>query len=243
MNSNRLRLPHVHRRVLSLFDSLAGEPVWRRALIVYLVVSSSLWAIAGLVHHEHGVAALVYAPVFAVPLIVAANVANSVVREVLHTPLYFAALAGILLAVSRLRPGKRVSFRELFSLAVHAGYILLAGHALRIALAASGVEFAGPAVAFLPDPDAMFLPDSAVVVPPEFANAGGVRSDTMAFATLSDSPADIPAVGVFDTAFHALLGVAYCRLRGGTRLIVGAAWGTGLSLLVDIVWLLVSAGY
>ena len=54
---------------------------------------------------------------------------------------------------------------------------------------------------------------------------------------VSGSPADIPAVGVFDTAFHALLGVAYCRIRG-LRLIAGAVWGAGLSLLIDAAWLL-----
>ncbi|MXX68938.1 MAG: hypothetical protein F4Y74_08260 [Gemmatimonadales bacterium] len=75
----------------------------------------------------------------------------------------------------------------------------------------------------------MFLPGPTEPVP-----AG---SHSTSFAWFSGSPADIPAVGVFDTAFHALLGVAYCRIRG-LRLIAGAAWGAGLSLLVDLVWLL-----
>jgi len=92
--------------------------------------------------------------------------------------------------------------------------VLLAGHALRIAFALGGVDFGGPAATLLPDPDAMFLPDPAEPVP-----AGSHSTSLSAFA---GSPADIPAVGAFDTVFHALLGVAYCRIRG-RRLIAGAA--------------------
>ncbi len=231
MNAARSRPPLLHRRVLSLFDALAEEPVWRRSLIAYLFASACLWTASGLVHHDHGVAALVYAPVFAVPFLVAAHAVTSVVREVLNTPAYFAALAGVLLAASRLTPGKPVSFRQLFSVTVHAGYVLLVGHALRVALAAGGVGLTGPAL--LPDPDAMFLSDPA--------RPGVVNGTMIAFSVFSRSPADVLSTGVLEVAFHALLGVAYCRIRGGKRLIVGAAWGGGLSLLVDIVWLLLGA--
>lgn len=241
-NSAEARPPSLHRRVLPLFDALGEEPVWKPALVAYVFASSFLWVVAGLAHHEHGVAALVYAPVFAVPFMLAANVVISIVREVLNTPLYFGALAGMLLALSRLTPGKRVSFRQLFSVTVHAGYILLAGHALRVALAAAGVELAGPAAILLPDPDAMFLPDRAAPVVPDPAVPGSVEVHDTAFSVFSGSPADVPSVGVFDTGFHALLGVAYCRLRGHPQLIVGAVWGAGLSLLVDILWLLLRTG-
>ena len=161
-------------------------------------------------------------------------------RETLINPPYFAALAGILLAVSRLTPGKRVSFRQLFGVTVHAGYILLAGHALRIVLAAGGVDIEGVA-ALLPDPNAMFLGDTtpnSLDPPPPGAV---VHVTVIPISMFPRSPVDIPAVGAFDTAFHALLGVAYCRIRG-LPLIAGAAWGAGLSLLVDAAWLLSTAG-
>ena len=228
-------------RLLSLFDALADDPVWRRALIMYLFVSAGLWTVAGLAHHEQGIAALVYAPAFAVPLIVAGHVVASLLREVLVTIGYFAALAGVLLAVSRFTPGRPVSFRQFFSVTVHAGYILLVGHALRIALAAGGVELSGPTAALLPDPGAMFAPPSA---DPSSAlgTPGEVSANSIAFSVLPDSPADVLSTGVFDTAFHALLGVAYCRIRGAKRLIVGAVWGIGLSLMADVVWLLLRIG-
>ena len=195
--------------------------------------------VGGLVHYEYGVASW---PVFGLPLVIAVNAVGSVAREVLISPLYFAALAGLLLVVSRLTPGKRVSFRQLFSVTVHAGYILLAGHALRIVLAALGPDFPGAAAALLPDPDAMFLGDTIpVLLDPDTPRPGVVTTTVIPYSTFPRSPADIPAVGVFDTAFHALLGVAYCRIRG-RRLIAGALWGTGLSLLVDVVWLLLGAG-
>ena len=239
VNSPRVRPHALSRRVLLSFDAVAEEPVWRRALVTYVFASACLWMIAGLVHHEYGVASW---PAFALPVVVVANAVVSVVREVLITPLYFAALAGILLAVSRLTPGKSVSFRQLFSVTVHAGYILLAGHALRIVLAAGGVDPAGAAAALLPDPDAMFLGDTtpALLDPPPLGVV--VHATAIPLSTFPRSPADIPAVGVFDAAFHALLGVAYCRLRGDKRLIVGAAWGCGLSLLVDVLWLLLGIG-
>ena len=161
--------PALDVRVLPLFDALAEEPVWRRALVTYVLASACLWLTAGLVHHEYGVASW---PAFVFPLVIAANVVVSVAREVLSSPLYFAVLAGILLAVSRLTPGKRVSFRQLFSVTVHTGYILLAGHALRIVLAAGGVDLAGVAAALLPDPDAMFLgiPPPFCWIPPRRAS-------------------------------------------------------------------------
>jgi hypothetical protein len=215
-------------------DALAADPVWRRPLFVYILASSCLWALAGLAHHEHGIAAAARLPIAAaIPFTVAAHAIVSVVSEVLTMPLYFTALAVVLLAVSRFTPGKNVSFRQLFSVTVHAGYILLAGHALRVALSLAGVDIGGSAATLLPAPDAMFLLDSAEQVP-----AG---SHSTSFSGFAGSPADVPAVGVFDTAFHALLGVAYCRIRG-RRLIAGAAWGVGLSLLVDVVWRLLGAG-
>ena len=194
---------------------------------------------AGLVHHEYGI---VTWPAFALPFLVAGNAVVSVAREVLFSPAYFAALAGILLAVSRLTPGKRVSFRQLFSVTVHAGYILLAGHALRIVLAAGGADLAGAAAALLPDPDAMFLGDTtpALLDPPP--PGAVVHATAIPLSTFPQSPADIPAVGVFDTTFHAMLGVAYCRIRGANRLIMGAVWGTGVSLLADALWLLLGTG-
>lgn len=237
MNSRWAWPPALGVRVLPLFDALAEEPVWRRALVTYVLASACLWFTAGLVHREYGVASW---PAFALPLALAANAVVSVARETLISPPYFAALAGILSAVSRLTPGKRVSFRQLFGVTVHAGYILLAGHALRIFLAAGGVDIEG-AAALLPDPNAMFLgdttPNSLDPSPP----GAVVHVTVIPLSMFPRSPADIPAVGIFDTAFHALLGVAYCRLRGG-RLITGALWGAGLSLLVDVVWLLLSAG-
>ncbi len=214
--------------LLSLFDALAEEPVSKRPLLAYAFVSACLWVGAGLAHHEHGIAALVYAPAFAVPLIVAGHVVAALLRELLVTTPYFVALAGVLLVVSRLTPGRPVSFRQFFSLTVHAGYILLAGHALRIALAAGGVEPSGAMATLLPDPGAMFSPEA--------------DATTIAFAVFPDSPADVLSAGVFDTAFHALLGLAYCRIRGTKRLMVGAAWGTGLSLLADVLWLLLRIG-
>ena len=218
------------RRLLSLVDALAAEPVWGRPLVAYLAASAFLWTAAALAHAEHGIVMAMRLPIaVAVPFVVVTYAVASVIREILSTPAYFVALAGILLAVSRCTPGERVSFRQLFSVTVHAGYILLAGHALRVAFALGGVDFGGPAATLLPDPDAMFLPDPAEPVP-----AG---SHSTSFSAFAGSPADIPAVGAFDTVFHALLGVAYCRLRG-RRLIAGAAWGAGLSLLVDLVWLL-----
>ena len=231
--------PALDVRVLPLFDALAEEPVWRRALVTYVLASACLWLTAGLVHHEYGVASW---PAFVFPLVIAANVVVSVAREVLSSPLYFAVLAGILLAVSRLTPGKRVSFRQLFSVTVHTGYILLAGHALRIVLAAGGVDLAGVAAALLPDPDAMFLGDTTPVLLDPPPPGVVVHATAIPLSTFPRSPADIPAVGVFDTAFHALLAVAYCRLRGYKSLIGGAAWGGGLSVLADVVWLLLGAG-
>lgn len=236
-NPRWARQPALGVRVLPLFDALVEEPVWRRALVTYVLASACLWFIAGLVHREYGIASW---PVFASPFVVALNAVFSVLREILTSPLYFAALAGILLAVSRLTSGKRVSFRQLFSVTVHTGYILLVGHALRIALAASGVDLEGAAAALLPDLNAMFLGDTtpnSLDPPPPGAV---VHVTVIPLSMFPRSPADIPAVGIFDTAFHALLGVAYCRLRGG-RLIAGAFWGAGLSLLIDSVWLL-SAG-
>ncbi|WP_419858012.1 hypothetical protein [Candidatus Palauibacter irciniicola] len=220
----------LYHRFLSLLDALAAEPVWRRSLVAYLAVSAFLWTAAALAHAEHGIVMAMRLPIaVAVPFVVVTYAVASVIREILTTPAYFVALAGILLAVSRFTPGERVSFRQLFSVTVHVGYILLAGHALRVALALGGVELGGTAATLLPDPDAMFLPDPAEPVP-----AG---SHSTSFSGFAGSPADIPAVGAFDTVFHALLGVAYCRIRG-RRLIFGAAWGAGLSLLVDVVWLL-----
>ena len=224
----------LYHRLLSMFDALAAEPVWRRSLVAYLVASAFLWTVAGLAHREHGIVAAARLPIAgAVPFMVVAHTVVSVVREVISTPPYFVALASILLAVSRFTPGENVSFRQLFSVTVHVGYILLAGHALRVAFSLSGVELGGSAATLLPAPDAMFLLDSAEQV------AAG--TDRTSFSEFAGSPADVPAVGVFDTAFHGLLGVAYCRIRG-RRLIAGAAWGVGLSLLVDVVWLLVGAG-
>ncbi|WP_419163157.1 hypothetical protein [Candidatus Palauibacter sp.] len=177
--------------------------------------------LAGLAHPEYGVESIAGVPVAGRVIMLVAAHALSAAAAVINAPLYFATLAGILLAVSKIGPGHRVSFRQLFSATVHAAYILLAGHALRLALAVSGVELAGPAEALLPAED----PPVAVL-----------------FVTLSfGSVADAPPVGVFEMAFHALLGVAYCRIRG-QRLIVGAAWGVGISLLVDILWLLLGAG-
>ncbi len=215
-------------RLLSLFDALAEEPVWKRRLIAYALMSACLWVGAGLAHHEHGIAALVYVPPFAVPLMLAAHVVAALARELLVTTPYFVGLAGVLLLLSRLTPGRLVSFRQCFSLTVHAGYILLAGHALRIALAAGGVDSSGAMAVLLPDPGAMFSPEA--------------DATTIAFSVFPDSPADVLSTGVFDTAFHALLGVAYCRIRGTKRLIVGAAWGAGFSLLADVVWLLLRIG-
>ena len=80
----------------------------------------------------------------------------------------------------------------------------------------------------LPDPGAMFSPEA--------------DATTIAMSVFPDSPADVLSVGVFDAVFHALLGVAYCRIRGGKRLIAGAAWGAGLSLLADVLWLLLCTG-
>ncbi len=213
---------------MSLFDALADDPVWKRPLIGYAFMSACLWVGAGLAHHEHGIAALVYAPALAVPLGIAAHAVAALARELLVTTPYFVALAGVLLAVSQLTPGRPASFRQFFSLTVHAGYILLAGHALRIALAAGGVDPSGAMAVLLPDPGAMFSPEA--------------DATTIAFSVFPDSPADVLSAGVFDTAFHALLGVAYCRIRGTKRLIVGAAWGTGLSLLADALWLLLRIG-
>ena len=215
-------------RLLSLFDALAEEPVWKRPLIAYVFMSACLWVGAGLAHHEHGIAALVYVPAFAVTLMLAAHAVAALARELLVTTPYFVALAGVLLVLSRLTPGRLVSFRQCFSLTVHAGYILLAGHALRIALAAGGLEPSGAMATLLPDPGAMFSPEA--------------DATTIAFSVFPDSPADVLSTGVFDTAFHAILGVAYCRIRGGKRLIAGAAWGAGLSLLADVVWLLLRIG-
>ena len=230
MNSERVGPPASHGRILSWFDARMDEPVWRRALIAYLCASSCLWTVAGLVHEDHGLAAPWFMPAFGVPFLITGHAVASMVREVLNTPLYLAALAGVLFAVSRLRPGTTVSFRQLFSVTVRAAYVLLAGHTLRVVLSACGVELSGAAALLLPDPNAMFLPDS-----------GGSPSGHDTAFSVFGSPADIPSVGAFDTAFHTLLGVAYCRLRGG-RLITGALWGAGLSLLVDVVWLLLTAG-
>ena len=234
MNLGKSQSPRLRQRLLSLFDALAAEPVWRRSLFVYILTSSFLWAVAGLAHREHGIVATASLSITgAIPLMVAGHAIVSVLREVLSMPLYFVALAAFLLAVSRFTRGERVSFRQLFSVTVHAGYILLAGHALRVAFTLGGVELGGAATTLLPDPSAMFLLDPAEEVV--------VGNQLTAFSGFAGSPADIPATGVFDTAFHALLGVAYCRIRG-RRLIAGAALGVGLSLLVDCVWLLSAAG-
>lgn len=233
--SSRVRqAPPLHRRVLSFFEALAAEPAWRRSLLVYILAGSFLWTVAGLAHREHGIVATASLSITgAIPLAVAGHAITSVLREVLSMPLYFVALAGVLLAVSRFTRGEDVSFRQLLSVTVHAGYILLAGHALRVALSLGGVEFGGFAATLLPAPDAMFVLDTVEQV--------AASSHHTSFSGFAGSPADVPAVGVFDTAFHALLGVAYCRIRG-RRLIAGAAWGVGLSLLVDVVWLLLGAG-
>ena len=238
MDSRRAWPPAPGVRVLTLFDALAEEPVWKRALVTYVFASACLWFIAGSVHREYGIASW---PAFASPFVIAVNAVFSVLRETLTSPFYFAALAGILFAVSRLTPGKRVSFRQLFGVTVHTGYILLAGHALRIVLAAGGADVEGASAALLPDPNAMFLGDTtpnSLDPPPPGAV---VHVTVIPLSMFPRSPADIPAAGIFDTVFHALLGVAYCRLRG-ERLIAGALWGAGLSLLVDVVWLLLSAG-
>ena len=171
-----------------------------------------------------------------VPFAVAGHVVVSLVREVLVSSPYLVVFAGLLFAYSRLTPGARVSFRQLFSVTVHTGYILLAGHALRIGLAAWGVEMAEPAATLLPDPDAMFVSEPAGNAASNAAEATSVNA-SVAFSMFG-SPADVLSVGVFETAFHALLGAAYCRMRGGPRPIVGAAWGAGLSLLIDALWIL-----
>lgn len=239
VNPRRGRLSALDVRVLPLFDALAEEPVWRRPLVTYVLASACLWMIGGLVHHEYGVVSW---PAFALPLIIAGFAVASVVREVFSGPIYFAALAGVLLVVARLTPGKRVSFRQLFSVTVHTGYILLAGHALRIVLAASGGDFAGAAAALLPDPDALLLGDTTPVLLDPPPPGAVVNATAIPLSPFPRSPADIPAVGVFDTAFHALLGGAYCRLRGSGRPIIGVVWGAGLSVLADVVWLLLVAG-
>ena len=219
------------QRLLRLFDALLEEPTWKRPLIRYLCASTLLWILAGLAHREFGVATLVYAPAFAVPFVVLANILNSIVREVLNSPLYFGVLAAFLLAVSRLTPGNRLSFRQLFSVTIHAAYVLLAGHALRLVLAVTGVARTGVASVLLPDPDAMFLPSSVDA-------ASGTPE--IAFSVFG-SVTDVASVGVFDTVFHAVLGVAYCHVRGQS-LVLGAAWGTGLSLFADgLSWWLSSA--
>lgn len=218
--------PPLHRRVLPFFDALAEEPVWRRALIAYLFASAFLLWAAGLVNPEHGIASVASAPAAAaVPFAVAFYALASVVREILNTPMYFAAVAGVLLAVSRLTPGKGVTYRQLFSVTVHAGYVLLLGYALRIVLAVRGVELAGAAAVLLPDPAPLAATSDTVDV---------------ALNVAFGPPADMAAVGVFDTAFHALLGVAYFHIRNHKRVILGAVWGVGLSVLVDVVWLLVA---
>lgn len=213
-------------RLLRWFDALMEEPTVKRPLIRYLSASIVLWILAGLAHHQHGVAALVYAPAFAVPFVILANIVTSVLREILNSPLYFGALAALLLAASRLTPGKRLSFRQLLSITIHAAYVLLAGHALRFVLAAAGVELGGMATVFLPDPDAMFLPNTLA--------AASTNSQDVAFSMFG-SPTDIASVGLFDTVFHALLGLAYCHIRD-RPLVLGVCWGTGLSLFADGLW-------
>ena len=237
----RVWLSVLLQRILSSCDSLAVEPAWRRPLIRYLVASALLWTAAGLVHQRHGVASITSLPIAgAVPFMVVGHVVVSLAREVLNSSPYFVVLTGLLFALSRLTPGARVSFRQLFSVTVHTAYLLLAGHALRIGLAAWGVEVAEPAATLLPGPDAMFVSEPAGTIAPNAARATSVNA-SVAFSMFG-SPADVLSVGVFETAFHALLGAAYCRIRGGPRPIVGAAWGAGLSLLIDVLWLLWSVG-
>ena len=237
----RVWLSVLFQRIVSSCDSLAVEPAWRQPLIRYLVASALLRTAAGLVHQRHGIALLASLPIAgAVPFGIAAHAVNSLAREGLASPLYFVVLTGLLFTLSRLTPGARVSFRQLFSVTVHTGYILLAGHALRVGLAAWGVELAEPAATLLPDPDAMFVSEPAGNAAPNAAMATSVNA-SIAFSMFG-SPADVLSVGVFETAFHALLGAAYCRIRSGTRPIVGAAWGAGLSLLIDILWLLWGVG-
>ena len=227
-----LRPPSLRQRILSLFDTLAERPVWRRPLLVYLLGSSLLWTAAGLIHRQHGVVAASSLVAIAAPLVIFGHSVTSAVREILTSPPYFLALTCVLLVLSRLTPGRRVSFGQLFSVTVHVGYVLLLGHALRVALSASGVELAGPAATLLPDPNAMFLPDPTGPTAPDH--------HSISFSAFPRSPTDVPAVGLFDAGFHALLGVGYCHIRG-RRLAAGAAWGAGLSLLADILWFLLGA--
>lgn len=98
------------RRFLLLVDALAAEPVWGRPLVAYLAVSAFLWTAAALAHAEHGIVMAMRLPIAAaVPFAVVGYAVASVIRELLSTPVYFIALAGILLVVSRWTPGERVS--------------------------------------------------------------------------------------------------------------------------------------
>ena len=202
-----------------LFDVLVEEPEWRRALAVYVVASASMLTLAGLADPGYGIESIAGVPVAGGFIVLVAAHTLVAAAAVINAPLYFAALAGTLLVVSRVRPGPRVSFRQLFSLTVHAAYILLAGHTLRLMLALCGVDPSGPAAALLP-----------------------VEASPVSVLSVTWSDASGPPVGIFETSFHAMLGAAYCRARSRKRMVAGVVWGAGLSLSAFAAWLLLGTG-
>ena len=224
--SSRIRRSSLRQRIGMLFtapgrlfDVLAGVPEWKRTLAAYLVASASMLTLAGLADSEYGIEAIAGIPVAGGFVMLVAAHAFRAASAVINAPLYFVALAGTLLVVSRVRPGPHLSFRQLFSLTVHAAYVLLAGHALRLILALCGVDASGPAAALLP-----------------------LETPPVSVLSVTWSDANGPPVGIFETSFHAMLGAAYCHARNRKRMVAGAALGAGLSLSTFAVWLILGTG-
>ena len=200
--------PPLHQRLLllfaspgRLFDALKDEPVWRGALagqvvLETLLLTTPIVLLVPRVYEAGTLAATAGSAVLGVVGVLTVLVA------VLSVPLFYGAIAGVLFIAARFITPRSVSFTQLFSVTIHAAYVLLLGRVIALV---------SP------------LSDSAILSPP--------RLRVLQPASGADFAAAAPFSTLLGMAFFALLGVALCRVCRLRRVVLVAACGSALYLV------------